>query len=358
MQHLRLVARLGGQHVLGDGGQGRVGHRLAREHPGVGRADPVAVERRGQVDQHDVRDVGGPGVGHRAGDGGVQRPQHHLGGGVGRARVVLQPGADQVGVQRGRRGATADLRRARDGLVVVEDDHPRRVGGHRLDGPGQAGPHVGQLGRQRRRDGTVHHALRPDIEIGAEHRHAGQLVLQAGGEADVVGAVLEEHQPGGMLRQVGRRDLVTEVARRPGRVRALPVGARVVRRVGHRPADGQLVAGQVAVGRPHGHGQAEGGRHAARVGERRRSLRHPARGQAHLRGAVGVVQAVPVGDRVAQRDGAGRRGGRGGSRGRGPGGENGPAGTGGDQERAPRRRPPPRPDGTGERRRARCAAFP
>ena len=46
----------------------------------------------------------------------------------------------------------------------------------------------------------------------------GQLVLEAGGEVDVVGAVLEQDQAGRVPGQIGRGDLVTEVARLLGRV--------------------------------------------------------------------------------------------------------------------------------------------
>ncbi len=198
-----------------------------------------------------------------------------------------------------------DLRGARNGLVVVEHGNGADVGRHALDRAGQARPDVSQLGRQRGRHRPVLDAARPEPE--PQPAHAGQLVEQAVGEVDVVRPVLDQDQPGGMPAQRRRLYLVPEV---PGLLRrdgALAVLGGVVGRVRHGPADGQLVAGQGAVGRPHGHREPEVRGHLARVGVDGRSLRHPAGREPHLGCQVRVVQAVAIGDRVAQGHGA-RRG--------------------------------------------------
>ena len=88
---------------------------------------------------------------------------------------------------------------------------------------------MGQVGRHLRRDRPVgDQAVRPEPD--AEPEDAAQLVLEAGGEVDVVRPVLQQDEPGRVRRQVGRRQLVTEVPGLLGRDRALPVPARVVRR--------------------------------------------------------------------------------------------------------------------------------
>ena len=83
-----------------------------------------------------------------------------------------------------------------------------------------------------------------------------QVEDEALGEVDVVGPVLNEDQAGGVVVEACRRHLVGQVAGRPGRAWALPVEGPVVRGVGHRSADRQLVADQVAIGGPHGHVEA------------------------------------------------------------------------------------------------------
>ncbi len=245
------------------------------------------------------------GVGHRAGDGPVQRPQHDRGGGIGARPVGLEPGADEVGVEVGGGRVVGDLPRTRNGLVVVEhaDGPGVRCGG--LDGVGQAGAYVGQIARQLRRHRPVVDTGPPDAD--ADTGDPGQLELQTGGEADVVCPVLQQDQLGRVLGQVRRRQLVDQIAGLLRRDRALPVPGRVVRGVGHGAADGELVPDELAVGGPHRHGQPEFPGHLGRVGGRRGALRHPGRREPHLGREIGVVQPVAVGNGVAQRDGAGRR---------------------------------------------------
>ncbi len=121
-----------------------------------------------------------------------------------------------------------------------------------------------------------------------------------------------------MSGQVRRRDLFAQVAGRLRRHGALAVPGRVVRRVGHRAADGQLVAGQRAVRRAHGHGEAEVRRHQARVGRGRGALGHPGGRKPQLRCEVRVVQPVAIGHRVTEGNGARRRRRRGGGGRRAP----------------------------------------
>ena len=347
------VARLGGEDVLDVRRQRRVGHRLAREDPGIPRADAVPVERRRDVDERDVGDVGGAGIGHGAGDGLVQRRQHHPGPGGCRGRVGLEAGAHEIGAETREPGVVGDLARGGDGLVVVEYRDRPGMGRDGLDGMGQAGADVRQVGRHLRRHRPIGQAVRPEPDAGPED--TAQLVLEAGGEVDVVRSVLQQHEPGGVHRQVGRRQLVTEV---PGRLwwdRALPVPGRVVPGVGHRTADGELVAAETAVGGPHGHGEPEGMGHQARVGRRRGALGDGVGGETLLGRQVGIGQPVPVGDGVAEGDGPGRR--RRGGRGR-------PRCCGWPARRRrrpgppPRRRSRPRRRGSGAPLRPRFAAFP
>ena len=68
------------------------------------------------------------------------------------------------------------------------------------------------------------------------------------GEVDVVGPVLEQDEAGRVPGQVRGRHLVAQVPGLLWRDRALPVAGGVVGGVGHGPADGELVAGQRAVG--------------------------------------------------------------------------------------------------------------
>ena len=140
---------------------------------------------------------------------------------------------------------------------------------------------------------------------------ACQLVLQAGAEIDVVGPVLQQHQTGRMPGQVGRRHLVGEVPGLAGWRRALAVPGGVVDAGGHGAADGELIAGQVTVGRADGHGEPEGVRHHAGVGPGGGALGHRPDGQPDLWRQVGIGQPVPVGHRVPQRDGTLHRGRRG-----------------------------------------------
>ena len=79
-------------------------------------------------------------------------------------------------------------------------------------------------------------------EPDADPEDAGQLVLEAGAEVDVVGPVLQEDEAGRVPDQVGRRQLVGQVPGLLRRDRALAVAAGVVGAVGHGAADGELVA--------------------------------------------------------------------------------------------------------------------
>ena len=85
----------------------------------------------------------------------------------------------------------------------------------------------------------------------------------------------------------------------------------VVGRVGHRPADRQLVAGEGAVGGANRHGETRGVGDGAGVGRRGRDPGRPRWREARAGCGVRVVQSMAVGDRVPQGDGAGRGRGRG-----------------------------------------------
>ena len=67
-------------------------------------------------------------------------------------------------------------------------------------------------------------------EPDADAEDAGQLVLEAGAEVDVVGAVLQQDQTGRVPGQVGRGQLVGQVPGPLGRDRALAVPASCCRR--------------------------------------------------------------------------------------------------------------------------------
>ena len=88
---------------------------------------------------------------------------------------------------------------------------------------GQAGADAGELGDELARDCPVDHAGRAEAD--ADPFDAGQLVLEAGAEVDVVRAVLEQDEAGRMLRQAGGSDLVIEIAGLLGWHRALSVPA-------------------------------------------------------------------------------------------------------------------------------------
>ncbi len=264
MEGVGAGARLGGEDGGGIRGQGRVGHRLPREDPRVGRADPVPVHGGRDVDQGHVRDVVRARIGHGAGDRPVERSEDHLCRCIGGGCIGLEAAAHEVGVQVGRKGVVGDLRRARNGLVVVENGDGAGVRGHRLDGFRQAGADVGENGGQIRSDGAVGHATRAEAEVRSEG--LAQLVLQAAGEVDVVGPVLQQHETRRMPGQVRGCDLVAQVARLLWRHRALPVAGGVVRPVGDRPADGELVTREPAIGGPHRHGEAEVPGEQTRVG--------------------------------------------------------------------------------------------
>ena len=112
-----------------------------------------------------------------------------------------------------------------------------------------------------------------------------------------------------------------------GRDEALPVAGGVVGTVGHRTAYGELVAGQVAVGAPHGHRQPEVIGHQAGIGLGRGAL-----GDRSWRGARSGASDRDW--RARARRGPSRRGRRRGSRPSGRG--SAPAGCCGWPPRRPR----------------------
>ena len=294
-------------------GQRGVGHGFGREDPRVGGADPVAVEGMRDVDQGDVLHAVPAGVGHRAGHRLVQGGEHDVRGRGGADSVGLQARADQIGVRVPRAPSRRRSRWGREwaGSSRGPRRFRRRARSVRWQGRGCA--HVGEIGGNRRRDGPVVDAVRPEAD--ARPQHAGEFVLEAGAEVDVVGAVLEHDQPGPVLRQV-----LTPRSRRRGCGSAAadghwPLGsvlsaatATAPLMASWSPTSRQLVGRTVMVS-PKCAG------HHARVGQRRRALGDALGREPDLRRQVGVGQPVAVGDRVAEGDGApdGHRRGRAGT---------------------------------------------
>ncbi len=91
MEDVGAGAGPGGQDRGRVGRQGGIGYRLSREDERVGGADAVTVEGGRHVDQHDVRDVLGAGVGHGPRNGAVERAEDDLGRGGGAAALALRP---------------------------------------------------------------------------------------------------------------------------------------------------------------------------------------------------------------------------------------------------------------------------
>ena len=232
-------------------------------------------------------------VGHGAGNGVVHGRGHHQRGGVRRGGVGLESRAHDVDAQARDPAVVGDLRRSRDGLVVIEDSDGPCVRCHRFDRLGEARPRVRQLGRDGRRHGPVDDTLRAEADADAEH--PPELVFEAVTEVDVVRARLQEHEAGRMLGQVGVGELGAQAARPLARYRALCVTGCVVRRVGHGTADGELIPSQVAVGGAYRHGEVEGMGDEARVGLQRGALGHVAGRQSRARGDVRVGESVAVG---------------------------------------------------------------